>query len=228
MYMNRNEIDVTLGRADEYEDYVEQWSGLQVQNSGFVGATLLQSYALPGRYTLFSRWTDREDSVAASRRKEFKTFINDFITSGIARPTRVTESYESVFEVDQADANPSASMAERYVDFTLKVPMGAPVFEEQVRELADAARRHAPGVMSVRLRRSMGNDTRYLMVVITTDRAAARGWLLAPEVRALSERHSINSLLAASPSGEILHVVKRYAGPALAEAQRLAAATHAP
>jgi hypothetical protein len=53
MYMNRNEVDVTLGRADEYEDYVEQWSGLQVQNSGFVGATLLQSYALPGRYTLF-------------------------------------------------------------------------------------------------------------------------------------------------------------------------------
>jgi hypothetical protein len=45
MYMNRNEVDVTLGRADEYEDYVEQWSGLQVQNAGFVGGTLLQSYA---------------------------------------------------------------------------------------------------------------------------------------------------------------------------------------
>jgi heme-degrading monooxygenase HmoA len=119
-------------------------------------------------------------------------------------------------------------MAERYIDFTLKVPMAAPVFEEEARELADAARQHAPGVMSVRLRRSMGNDTRYLMVIITTDRAAARGWLLVPEVRAVSERHSVNSLLAASPSGEILHVVKRYAGPGLAEAQRLAAATHAP
>src|SRR5690242_5442470 len=57
MYMSLNEVEVTLGRADEFETAVEQWSQIQAQNPGFVGATLLQSYANPGRYTLFSRWT---------------------------------------------------------------------------------------------------------------------------------------------------------------------------
>jgi heme-degrading monooxygenase HmoA len=227
MYMNRNEVEVTLGRADEFEDWVERWSGVQTQNAGFVGATLLQSYANSGRYTLFSRWTNRDASLGASRRKEFKTFIGDFLGTGVARPTRPAESYESVFEVDQPNADPVASKAERFIDFTLKVPMLAPAFEQQSRELAEAARQYGPGVMSVRLRRSMGNDTKYLALVITTDHAAARGWLLVPEVRAIAERLSVNNLLAAAPSGEIHHVVKRYAGPALAEMQPVAAGARA-
>jgi heme-degrading monooxygenase HmoA len=224
MYMNRNEVDVTLGRAGEFEEMVDQWSGLQGQNAGFVGATLLQSFAYPGRYTLFSRWVDRDASVAASRRPQFKTFITDFLGSGLARPTRVTESYESVFEVNQDNVNPTQSAAERFIDFTLKVPMVAPAFEAETRDLAQVGLQHAPGVLSVRLRRSMGIDTRYLLLVITTDHAAARNWLLVPEVRSQTERRSINDYLAASPSGEILHVVKRYAGPAMAEMQPAGAA----
>jgi hypothetical protein len=42
MYMNRNEVEVTLGRADEYEDFTDQWGQVQTQNAGFVAATLLQ------------------------------------------------------------------------------------------------------------------------------------------------------------------------------------------
>jgi heme-degrading monooxygenase HmoA len=228
MFMNRNEVEVTLGRADEFEQSTEQWSEIQAQNAGFVGATLLQSYANPGRYTLFSRWVDRDAALAAARREAFKTFIRDFITSGLVRPTRLTESYESVFEVDQANAEATASTAERFIDLTLRTPALAPDFEAGIRQLAELAKQHAPGVISVRLRRSYGNDTKYLLLVITTDRAAARGWLLVPEIRAFTEGQSANSLLAAPPSAEILHVVKRYAGPALAAVQPAAAATGAP
>ena len=45
MYMNRNEAEVTLGRSAEFEAMVEEWSTIQEQNAGFVGATLLQSLA---------------------------------------------------------------------------------------------------------------------------------------------------------------------------------------
>jgi heme-degrading monooxygenase HmoA len=224
MYMNRNEAEVALGRGDEFEESIEQWSHIQAQNAGFVGATLLQSYANPGRYTLFSRWVDRDAAIAASRTQQFKTFIRDFIASGLVRPTRLTEGFESVFEVDQANAEASASTAERFIDLTLTNPMVAPEFETRIRELAEVATRQAPGVVSVRLRRSFGKDTSYLLLVITTDRAAARGFLLVPEVRAVTERQSGTNYLAAPPAGEIHHVVKRYAGPALAGTQPAAAA----
>jgi len=228
MYMNRNEAEITLGRTDEFEASIEQWSQVQAENAGFAGATLLQSYANPGRYTLFSRWASREDAVGASRRQAFKTFIRDFIDSGLARPTRLTEAFESVFEVDRPGAESTASSAERFIDFTITTPMVAPSFEAQMRELAKLATQHAPGVTSVRLRRSFGNDARYLLIVIATDRAAARGWLLVPEIRASTESRPANNLLAAPPSGEIHHVVKRYAGPALAALQAGSAAASAP
>jgi heme-degrading monooxygenase HmoA len=228
MYMNRNEAEITLGRADEFEASIEQWSQVQAENAGFAGGTLLQSYANPGRYTLFSRWASREDALAASQRQAFKTFIRDFINSGLTRPTRLTEAFESVFEVDRPDAESTASTAERFIDFSLTTPMVAPSFEAQTRELAELATQHAPGVTSVRLRRSFGNDTRYLVIVITTDRAAARGWLLVPEIRAFTESRSANNLLAGPPSGEIHYVVKRYAGPALAALQTGSATVSAP
>ena len=58
----------------------------------------------------------------------------------------------------------------------------------------------------------MGIDTKYLVIMIAKDHAAARGWLVAPEVRALVEQQSLTQNLAAAPIGEIFHVVKRYAG----------------
>jgi len=218
MYMNRNEAEVTLGRSDEFETMIDDWSKVQALNAGFAAATLLQSYANPGRYTLFSRWVDREASIAAGRREAFKSFARSFINSGLARPTRLTEAYESVLEVDRADAETSASTAERWVDFTLTTPNVAPAFEAYVRELGEVSTQKAPGVLSVRLRRSVGSDTKYVMIVFASDRAVARGWLLTPEVQSLRQVHPMAQILSGSPSAEIHHVVKRYAGPALAEA----------
>jgi len=224
MYMNRNEVEVTLGRSAEFETMVDDWSKVQAQNAGFVAATLLQSYANPGRYTLFSRWVDREAAIAAGRREEFKSFAKSFINSGLARPPRLTEAYESVLEVDRADSETTPSTAERWVDFTLTVPMVAPAFEAYVRELGEVSTQKAPGVLSVRLRRSSGNDTKYLMIVFAADRTAARGWLLTPEVQSFTQAHSMAQNLSGSLSAEIHHVVKRYAGPALAEATPVEAA----
>ena len=224
MYMNRNEAEITLGRADEFESMIDQWAAIQAQNAGFFGATLLQSYANPGRYTLLSRWTDRDASIAAGRRQAFKDFIQGFLSSGIARPTRLTEAYESVFEVDRAGIVATESTAERWIDFTLSTPMVAAQFEERIRQLAEVIQQHAPGVLSVRLRRSVGNDTRYLVLVITTDRAAARGWLLVPEIRAFTDTTRTNQFTVVPPSAEIHHVVNRYAGPAFTGVQPAAAA----
>ena len=214
MYINRNKADVTLGRSAEFEAMVEEWSTIQAQNAGFVGATVLQSFAHPGLYTLLSRWTDRDAAIAAGRREQFTAFARRFIVSGLVRPTRLTEAYESVFEVDQTNTSASASTAERWIDFSLATPMVAPAFESMMRQFADLTKQHAPGVLSVRLRRSAGRDTKYLLLLITTDRAAARDWLLTPEVRSFTETQTMTEILAASPSAEIHQVVKRYVGPA--------------
>jgi heme-degrading monooxygenase HmoA len=224
MYMNRNEAEITLGRNGEFEAMVDEWSIIQSQNAEFVGASLLQAYANPGRYTLFSRWMDREASVAAARRQAFVDFAERLRNSGVARPTRLTEAYESVFEVDQANPDPNASSAERWIEFTLASGLAAPTLEAHLREVAKVGIEHAPGVLSVRLRRSMGMDTKYLLLVITTDRAAARAWTQVPEIRASIDAGSIDKYLVGMPVAEIHYVVKRYAGPALSASQPAAAA----
>ena len=145
--------------------------------------------------------------------------------SGVVRPTRLTESYESVFEVDQPNAQPAASSAERWIDATLANVRAAPSVEQHFREIAELGIKHAPGVVSVRLRRSLGDDAKYLLV-ITTDRAAARAWPLVPEISASIEAGAGNNQFGGMPKAEIHHVVKRYAGPALAAIQpSLAAAS---
>jgi heme-degrading monooxygenase HmoA len=224
MYMNRNEVEVTLGKAAEFESLMDELMSINVQNAGFVGATLLQSYANPGRYTLFGRWTDRDASAAAVRREQFTSYAEKFRMSGVARPTRLTESYESVFEADIPNANAAASSAERWIEVTLAGVVAAPAVEQNFREVADLGLKHAPGVLSVRLRRSLGDDTRYLLLVITTDRAAARGWPLVPEIRERIEASLASQYFSGPPRAEIHHVVKRYAGPALSGAQPAAAA----
>jgi hypothetical protein len=67
----------------------------------------------------------------------------------------------------------------------------------------------------------VGKDTVYLLLVITTDRAAARNWLLTPELGAMidNQPQQLNGL----PSAEIYHVVKRYVGPAMASVEAVAA-----
>ncbi len=80
-------------------------------------------------------------------------------------------------------------------------------------------KQHAPGVISVRLRRSVGSDTKYLTLMITTDRAAVRGWLLIPEVRSFTETQLVDQYLVGSPSAEVHHVVKRYTGSPLPAVQ---------
>jgi len=82
------------------------------------------------------------------------------------RPLRLIEAYESVFEVDQENVQASDSTAERWIDFTLTNPMVAPAFEDQVRQLGELSRQSAPGILSVRLRRSLGSDTKYLLLPI--------------------------------------------------------------
>jgi heme-degrading monooxygenase HmoA len=216
--MNRNEVEITLGRTADFEALVDEWAIIQGQNAGFVGATLLQAYANAGRYTLFSRWTDRDASAAAGRREQFTSFAEKVRNSGIMRPLRLSEAYESVFEVDAPAATATASSAERWIDFTLRSAIAAPTLESQLRRVAEVGVQQAPGVLSVRLRRSMGDDTKYLLLVITTDRAAARGWALSPQIRASIESNPMTEHLASLPSAEIHHVVKRYAGPALSEA----------
>jgi heme-degrading monooxygenase HmoA len=143
----------------------------------------------------------------------------------VVRPTRLTEAYESVFEVDAPNANAANSTAERWIEGTAASVTAAPALEQHFREVGELGIKHVPGVLSVRLRRSMGDDTKYLLLVITTDRAAARAWPLAPEIRARIEANSGRQLLTELPKAEIHYVVKRYAGPALSGVQPAAAAT---
>jgi quinol monooxygenase YgiN len=226
MYVIRSEMEVAGARAAEFEATIDELAGIHYDSPGGIGATLLRSLAYPGCYTLIARWNDRASYVAAGQREPVVAFGRRMANNvGLIRPLRMLEAYESVFEVDGPIAGQGEnSTAERLVDFTITVPMVAPTFEAAIRQLAEASVQHAPGVGSVRLRRSAGVDTKYLLIVIATDAAAARGWLLAPQVRELVEQQSLNQYLASSPQGQIHHVVKRYVSSPQAIAQSVVVA----
>lgn len=224
MYMTRSEIEVTLGRAAEFEALVEQVVAIQQQQAGYIGSTLLQSFGTPGRHTLTARWTDRQAARASVRSSEFVAFAPTLLNSGLFRPVRLAEAYESVFEVDADNADPARATCEVWIDWTLKNPIVAPAFEAFSLDIANLAKQHSPGFVSSRLRRYLGTDLRYLALAIGTDRAAARARLDTPELRAYLEGHSYTDFAAAPPTSEAYEVVNRYVGPAAAQMQSTAAA----
>jgi heme-degrading monooxygenase HmoA len=213
MYVLRNEAEVTLGRSDEFESNVEELAAILKTQPGYIGSTLLQSYGNPGRYTLISRWTDRDASRASARTDEFKAFARSLIGAGLIRPLRMTEAYESVFEIDADNANPNSSTCETLLDWSLNAPGLVPAFESFAREMAQLSKAHAPGFVSTRLRRFLGNETRYLTIAIASDRAAARARVQIPEIAAYLQAHPFTEFSVEPPAIDVCHVVKRYVGP---------------
>src|SRR5258708_6608858 len=109
--MTRNEAEITLGRSIEFESMIDELVAIHRTQPGYLGSTLLQSYGNPGRYTLTARWTDRETNRAMGRSEQFTAFAPSLVNSGLFRPLRLSEAYESVFEVD-ADNMASDSACE--------------------------------------------------------------------------------------------------------------------
>jgi hypothetical protein len=137
---------------------------------------------------------------------------------------RLAEAYESVFEVDADNVDPTNANCELWIDWTLKNPTVAPAFEAFSLQVAELAKKHSPRFVSSRLRRYLGTDNRYLALAITTDRAAARARLATPELRAFLEAHSYTDFAAAQPTSEAYQVVNRYVGPAGPQMQTTVAA----
>jgi quinol monooxygenase YgiN len=203
-----------MGRGAEFESTVDELVALHGQHSGYMGATLLQSFGNPTHFTLVQRWTERDVARAAVRSEAFTAFARSLATSGLFRPLRPAEAYESVFEVDAEDATARGSACEVLIDWTLKSPMVAPAFEAFSRQMAENGKQHAAGFVSSRLRRFLGSDNRYMAIVIFTDRAAARARYLLPEVKAYVDAHPYTDFALEPPTSEVYEVVKRYAGSA--------------
>lgn len=144
--------------------------------------------------------------------------------AGLIRPTRMTEAYESVFEVDADNAEQSSATCETLMDWTLTSPLVAPAFEKFAREMAGLTKAHAPGFVSSRLRRFLGNETRYLTIAISTDHAAARGRYQAPEIRAHLQAHPYTEFASQPVSAENFDMVKRYAPASSATAAQASVA----
>ena len=114
------------------------------------------------------------------------------------------------------------SVCEMWVDWTLKSPTVAPAFEAYSRQMSELTRQYAPGFVTGRLRRFLGNDTRYLVLVIVTDRAAARGRLLVPQVKSFLDQHPYTEFAFQPPTSEAHYVVQRYVAAAQAISQSTA------
>jgi heme-degrading monooxygenase HmoA len=226
MYMLRNEAEVTLGGKPDFERMQEELASVLQEQPGFMGMTVLQSYGRPGLYTLTTRWTDRDAAEASSRSQRFGTFARDLQTSGLVRPLRMTEAYESVFEVDAENIDPSRidSTCEVWIDWTLKSPALATAFEAYARTMTERLRSHAPGFVSARLRRFLGNDVRYLVIIILTDRAAARARNQVPQVAEILQAHPYTEFALQPATAETQYVVKRYLGAAAPQQAATAAA----
>lgn len=211
MYLVRTEFTVRAGGAGELEANVARLGEMRKGMPGYLGQTLLRSYAYPNKYTGTSRWENVEAAWAFTKSKVMADYGKSLPqgTPGVTQQ----EGYESVFEVDAEGGEPANSSCEVLVDWVLDQRPGVfAEFERSRREFFELRKKHTKGFASNRLRRSAGIPGKYLAINIYRTVEDARAAGSAPEVAAFQAAHPYTLYAFAPPAIETYCVISRGPG----------------
>jgi heme-degrading monooxygenase HmoA len=208
MHLVRTEFAVRPGSAGEFEAIVGKLGESRKGQPGYLGQTLLHSYAYPQKYVATSRWQNVEAVWAFGKSEAFASFAK--ANAGGVLSVVQQEGYESVFEVDAEGGEPAGSACEVLVDWTLDQRPGViGEFERSRREVFEIRRKHTKGFSSNRLRRSAGIPNKYLILNIYMTIEDARAAASTPEVQAFAAAHPYTAYASTPPSIEAYYVVHR-------------------
>ncbi len=211
MYLTRNETMVPPGATADYEAFYERIGEFRKGKPGVIGQTLLRSYAYPGKYVLISRWESVEAAWDLQKTAGYLQVLKSVVGGGGGGSGgRPQEGYEDVFNVNADDRMDAQEYTcEVLHDFELDLARNAREFETNRRERAEVLKQHATGFGSYRLRRSMGNPTKYLGIGIWKDRGSFVAGGAAPEVQKFLAEHGGRQFLRTPQTMEAFAVLHR-------------------
>lgn len=201
MYLTRQEVIVTPGRAAEFEaSWVEHQQVLRDQQ-GFRVATLFNSLGYPYKYTALIRFETREDWQASQNSAVFQARLHAQPEGLIVSHGRLTEAYELIHLVGPSEER---STYGRLVEWNLD-PGRARAFEDSRGVVFELRQKYAPGFVVSGLWRFLGNRNRYLGISGYTgneDRAH-------PEIAAFDRAHPYSEYASTPPEVESYAIVQR-------------------
>lgn len=209
MYLTRFEVMVPPGSTGDYEGFVGKISEFRKGKPGVIGQTLLRSYAYPGKYVLISRWETVEAAWDLQKTDAYREVLKGAPGGAGQGGGRPTEGYEDVFNVDADDFPNVQANCEVLYDFELDLARKAPEFEKNRREFFELHKQHRAGFVTMRLRRSAGNPTKYLVISAWKDREATRGGAQVPEIQKFLAEHSSRQFLRTPQTIEAFAVIRR-------------------
>ena len=174
MYVDRMDLAAGLGGAAGLQDGVTKLGDLRKGVKGYLGQTLLRSYAYPNKFVVMGRWENVEAAWEFSSSDILASFLK------------------------QMPSDASAITRTRFEGF-----------EQSRRELFALQLANIEGFVSARLRRSAGIPTKYLMLGIFRDKAAAQGGQGIPPLRDFVASHPAANYANVPPSIEAYAVVHR-------------------
>lgn len=209
MYIDRVDLSVSLGGATELEQAITKLGELREGAIGYLGQTLLRSYAYPNKFTIMSRWENIDAAWSFSSTDAFASFLKE-APDGVfdATPLRF-EGYDSVIEVNSPAPLFDKDNCEVFADWALASVGKAIEFEQSRRDLFALQLTNIDGFVSARLLRSAGIPIKYLMHGIFKDKATAQNGQGIPQLREFVASHPATAYANVPPSIEAYAVVHR-------------------
>ena len=208
-YVDRMDLTAPIGGSKALEEAVAKIGELRKGVPGYLGQTLLRSYARPHKYTVMGHWLNIETAWAFSSSEMLVTFLEGLPEDKAFTRTRF-DGYDSVIEVDTDPLPPlENARCEVLVDWELSSVMKVADFEASRRELYEIRKRYVEGFVSARLRRSSGDPTKYLMVGTYTSKESADRERELPQLHEFFATHPFTDYADVSPSIEAYAVVHR-------------------
>jgi heme-degrading monooxygenase HmoA len=197
-----------LGGTHGLENVTIGLGKIRKEAGGFLGQSVVRSYAYPSKFTVLGQWGSAEEAWAFGASDVLLSLID-----GMPGPAPIElvrfEGYDTVIETDGARIPISDARFEQFADWTLSSISKAADYLQSRKELFALQQTHNPGFVTARLYRSAGIPTKFLMHTIFKDKATAQAGGSAPELREFVSSHPASNYANVSPSIEAYAVVHR-------------------
>jgi heme-degrading monooxygenase HmoA len=204
MYVDRIDLSSGLAGTRGLQESTIELGRSRTGAGGFLGQTVLRSYAYPTKFTVLGRWESIEAAWAFGEGDALATLFGD---SAIDL-TRF-DGYDVPIELGEIPSDVAGASFEQFADWTLSTIGKVQAYEESRHELFALQKKHNPGFVAARLYKSAGAPTKYLMHTIFTDKEAARGGGTSPELREFIGAHPAPNYANISPAIEAYAVIHR-------------------
>lgn len=209
MYLERMDLTAGFGGGAGLQEAITAVGELRKGVEGYLGQTLLRSYAYPNKFALMSRWENVEYAWTFSSNDALPASLKSMPNDVAPTHTRF-EGYDSVIEVNAGGAQSlDGASCEVFADWTISSLAKSAEFEQSRRELFALQLANIEGFSSARLHRSAGIPTKYLMLGIFKDKTTAQEAQGTPALREFVSSHPAANYANVSPSIEAYAVIHR-------------------